>query len=330
MDPYAPLIERYLYESFPTTAAPTQAVRFEAIWRAVLGTKQRRFGPQPSPEQAVAVRKVLSESGDRVRFFAPWGASKETNGHGLDVLEVSALKQLACLGRELADYGVRAEFSFRLEDLTDRYLLPDYGREAQVGEYVANFRRLAALVLPGSDVRLESDIVRWTVFRDTADGFLGVFRDHLRGPSEATAAGLARIGWKGTIPQEQQEYYRNTYRGLGYPEHQYEMKIASYFAATLARAKTGATREPDGPYITVCFTHPVPGNPVGNPRVYYRTVPERYTHHHRSPWLAAGYLRINDEGDVSPRIWTAGEQVRLVENQIDWHGVRLECDYQIV
>lgn len=91
MDPYAPLIERYLYESFPTTAASTQAVRFEAIWRAVLGTKQRRFGPQPSPEHAVAVRKVLSESDDRpLRIdYQAWSAKYPTTAALLEAAVVN-------------------------------------------------------------------------------------------------------------------------------------------------------------------------------------------------------------------------------------------------
>lgn len=325
-DPYNKIIEQYLYTEFPTTTA-SKETQFEAVSAAVLGTKQRRYGPALSPEHQVKVREVLQRDGP-IYLFSPWGASKQEHGRGLDIAEVSAVKQLSCLREELWSYGREAQFSFRLEDLTDRYLLgDDWLRRRQIGDYVANFTRLTELVLPGSKVRLESDVVEWEGFRDTADAHVPVFLTHIKRPTADSQDSLGEIGWRGTLPQEQQDYYRAAYAALGYPASLHDGMIAKYYAATLARVKLKAVRSPDVPYIVVAFTHPVPGNPVPTPRVYYRTIPERYTNTHRSPWLAQAYLRIDRDNDVTPRFVQTGEQVRIVENKINWHGVLLHADY---
>jgi hypothetical protein len=329
-DPFQQLIERYLYESFPLTPAGS-AVRFEAISAAVLGTKQRRVGPALPPEAQVKVREVIrSAERGTLEIFSPWGASKQDYWRGLDVAEVSAVKQLACLGHDLARYGQDVRFSFRLEDHTDRYLLGDtQARRDAIGSYVTNFTKLTSLVLPGSQVLLESDATRYEQFRDTADGFFEAFLRHVQAPTDETLRGLKEIGWQGTIPEAQRRYYADAYKALGYHEGLYAEMTAKYFAATLARVKLGAVRAPKSPFVLVAFTHPVPENPVGTPRVHYRTIPERFTHAHKSPWLARGYLRVAEDGTVTPRF--ADEATRgLVPNTINWHGVRIETDYQQV
>lgn len=48
MTTYSELIETFMHLQAPLST--NQTVRFEAIVAAVFGTKQRRFGPMPSPE----------------------------------------------------------------------------------------------------------------------------------------------------------------------------------------------------------------------------------------------------------------------------------------
>lgn len=328
MNAYMQLIEQYLYTQFPNSPVSRED-RFEAISKAVFGSKQRRFGPMPSPESQVKIREIIRQAdGNAIEFFMPWGASKQQDGHHLDVMEISALKQLQCLETELRTYGQRSYYHFRLEDLTDRYLLGDTRpRIEQIEKYVRNFKILANNVLPDKvAVNFESDIVSYSDFRDLADSYFPLFFDFLR-----TRDGhhrLAAVGWKGKLPEEQVRYYTDAYRSLGIPEGDQITLLAKYFSATLARVQLKAERKPKVPFVLIAFTHPVPGNPIDTPRLHYRTIPERYTNHHRSPWLAKGFLQIAEDGTVTPRVVT-DDSVELVTNRMTWNGVELELDYQL-
>src|SRR5579872_1010541 len=90
--PYSDIINRFLLEEFPSLPS-SETVKFEAISRAVFGTKQRRSGPMPPPEVQVPIREILRTQ-NPIRFFLPWGSRKQVDGQGMDLLEVSAVKQL--------------------------------------------------------------------------------------------------------------------------------------------------------------------------------------------------------------------------------------------
>ncbi len=293
---YGDVVMKFFFEAVPTLPVAAD-VRFEAISAEVFGTKQRRFGPMPIPETQVAVRDVIRGSPTKLRFFMPWGASKQDAGAPLDVLEFMALKQLACLREGLARFGVECEFSFRLEDLTDPWLLGE-DRTRQVSDYVAAFTAVAAVVLPGCRPKLESMFTTWDEFKRLAESFSPVFYKVLVG--QAPVESLAAVGWTGTLPREQRDHYYAAYGKL-YPGHDHDWVMARYFAGTLARVKLGATCVPAGEHMLVCFSHPVPGTPPGKPRLHYRTLPERHTHTHKAPWMARGYLEVSADGRCSPR-----------------------------
>lgn len=147
-DPYTSVIQWFFYESVSSADTPAE-VRFEAISAAVVGTKQRRFGPVPKPEVLVAVRERLHD--ETIHLFLPWGSRKQADGAPLDVAEFCALKQLHCLQEELRRYGKKCAFTFRLEDLTDRFLFSD-GDPAQSDAYVREFRAGPADARPGRPV----------------------------------------------------------------------------------------------------------------------------------------------------------------------------------
>lgn len=304
---YGDAVLRFFYEAVPTLPVPPE-VKFEAISAAVFGSKQRRYGPMPVPEVQVGVRDILRDAIDKrggvLDVFAPWGASKQGDGDPLDVLEFMAMKQLACMREELARFGVRLVFHFRLEDLTDRWLFSDgpvakiEARRDQITKYVGDFKALAGWVLPDAQIRTEGDFVGWHEFRDTAERYTSMFYRVIRGAAGPET--LEPIGWKGGIPQSQRDYYLQTYQHL-YPGQDHEKILARYFAAAMARGKLGAVALPTDPFVFVTFAHPVPNDPVRKNRLYFRTLPERYTHQHFSPWLAKGYLRVTPDGQCSPR-----------------------------
>lgn len=332
MTTYNDVIMQFFYEAVPTPNVDPR-VRFEAVSKAVLGTKQRRYGPAQSPEAQVLVRDVIQDAigGSRVlNFFSPWGASKQTAGAPLDLAEFMALKQLRCLAAELRGYGVTPSFSFRLEDLTDRYLFGD-GRVGQIQEYVREFRKLASTMLnSGMNVYLESQFVAWDIFESTANVFAPIFFRYLRREETSTLA-LREIGWTGDISDKQLAYYTAA-NSLLYPGQDPLWHTARYFAATLARVKLKATCAPLVSYVTVAFTHPVPDNPISRPRVYYRTIPERYTNNHKSPWLAAGYFQIDGETNAcTPKLSGPGDnRPDLVPQVVQWERIEINAPYVVV
>lgn len=220
---YTDLIKQFLFEEVPGSMKPTKGMIFEAVSSEILGTKQRRFGPMPSPEVQVMVRNAIVNCEDvPIQFFMPWGASKQDDGAPIDILEFFALKQLLCLKEALAKHNVQSNFTFRLEDLTDRYLLDPFSdnprspRSNQISNYVNNFQSLQRTMLkqPLTHARTEStDVLSYNNFRDRAESFFPTFANYLRGALKVSA--LQRIGWQGDIPQEQRDYYYEAYRKLG-------------------------------------------------------------------------------------------------------------------
>lgn len=323
---YADVISRFFYESLPIVPV-SDDVRFEAVAAEVFGTKQRRFGPMPSPEAQVAVRNVLRASPGRLTLVMPWGASKQSDGAKLDVLEFMAIKQLACLRCSLAKFGVETDFVFRMEDLGDRWLFGD-ARVPVVAEYVQTFSQVAAMLLYGASVRTESMYTRWDDFRALAESVVPAFYAVLTGRSPV--ASLADIGWAGTLPQAQRDYYYAAYAKL-YPGQDHDRIMARYFAAALARVKLRATCAPDVPHVTVCFSHPIPGAPVNRPQVFYRTLPERCTHQHKAPWMASGHLEVGDDGTCCPKY--TGETTatdRLTEHNVKLFEATVTAPYVVV
>lgn len=313
------LILRFVYESIPLPEV-AEEIKFEAVSAEVFGTKQRRFGPLPIPEIQTEIRSVIRRSNSRVlHFFMPW-ASKQAKGMNLDVAEFVALKQLRCLQEGLRRYGYDAKFSFRMEDNTDMFIFGEE-RNKQIRTYANTFQQLTKALLPNSEVRRESWEVSPCDFHTNAHGVTPIFYKYLKG--ETSSESIAKIGWIGTIPFEQREYYLRQYR-IFYSTKDHLWELAKYFAATLTRVKMKATCVPTDDHICLAFTHPIPGNPVNKARLYYRTIPERWTHTHKSPWLAKGIFRIGDT-DVTPRFYD--NEPKLVKNVIEYGGVSIEADF---
>ena len=87
---------------------------------------------------------------------------------------------------------------------------------------------------------------------------------------------------------------------------------------------------PAGPKVEVSFSRPVPGHPLAGSRVYYRTLPERYTHHHTAPWGGRGYLAVSDDGTAVPRYvehLEPGQAERLIEKVVTVGNALVSASY---
>ena len=344
MATYTELVENFLHKMAPVTTS--DKAQFEAVVAAVFGTKQRRFGPMPDPEVQVAIRQIINTGsslvpyGDNhIHFFIPWGSRKLGNESPLDTMEFMALQQLYCLQQELVQLGVSSHFTFRLEDTTDLWLFgsgevydpANASTKRQSVEYMANFRALANKILKGPNVTAitESQLVTEAEFIAHASKVAPVFYKFLRG--ESTLDTLREIGWKGKMPQEQLEYYRNSVYGAYWPgqgrDSNWEM--SKYFSATLSRVQLGATAVPAEKHIAIAFNHPVPGSPTGGSRVYYRSIPQRFTNLHRAPWNSKGYVEIHEDNSVVPKSAGPNEVVEgLMSNSLTLDcGTVIQADY---
>ena len=309
---YGDIVERFFFEAVPTMAV-APSVRFEALSAAVIGTKQLRYGPVPPPEVQVAVRDVIRESPDGLTFFVPWGVTKQQPGAKLDVLEFMALRQLRCVQDTVRGYGVGAAFYFRLDDNSDRWLLGE-DRVPQIAEYADTLTKLVRAVLPElAFPRRESDFATYAEFHETASRMVPAFFKVITKAADPST--LAEFGWKGDLPQAQLDYYYAAYRRF-YPGQDHQHIAAKYFAGALTRHKLRATTAPPGPKVEVSFSRPVPGHPLAGSRVYYRTVPERYTHQHAAPWGARGYMAVSEDGAAAPRYVEDDVAGRLTEHVV--------------
>ncbi len=106
-------------------------------------------------------------------------------------------------------------------------------------------------------------------------------------------------------------------------------ELAKYFASTLARVKLNASAIPSEKHLTIAFNHPVPGSPMGGNRLYYRSIPQRFTNIHRAPWNSKGYVEIHEDNTVVPKSAGPSEVVAgLTENVITLEcGAEIRADY---
>jgi hypothetical protein len=318
---YEKLIQQFMYEQFPAVPVDKE-VLFESIYKAVVGTKQLRNGPMPLPEAAVAIRQVLRDN-EKIVFHIPWG-SRKLGERDMDILDFMALKQLYSVERLLAFYGRETKFVFRIEDLTDNWLFGEPSKEER-DRYWLPVTTLIGRLFHNAWNYLESDLTDPKIFSGLAAQYTAIFHDYFLGKIQVGL--IHELGWKGTIPTAQRQYYLRKFSRMGYADPLHE--LAKYFGATLARVNTKATATPSEPHISVSFIDPVPGNPISRQRVYYRSIPEKFTHLHCQPWNGRGYLVINEEGECTPRIVPYGEILNLAEEYVEFGGVKIRTDYLI-
>lgn len=343
-DPYAPSLQNMAELVFPGSAVHDPCAVFEAVSHELVGTKQHRFGPTPDPESLVAIREVVREAmehGAPIPILIPWGASKQ-GPYGVDVAEMMALKQLICLNQRVrSHYAPGVDVGIRLEDLTDSTMFRGIpGWAAKTSEYVAAFVKLHNMMVGDfSTVQPESELMDGDRFRAQTESNAQVIFAALGLPPDRRGPGVKSIipEWSGDLPDVQLDFYRRAYDKF-YPNETREQKdgrLATYFGGAISRFQlggTGARRWRGAKYITLSFTG-IPWSKAGR-RIYYRTVPERYTNQHRAPWIGKGYIRIRGR-EASPAI--AGfngddlqfTQSKLVISNSDT-AVAISADYVVM
>jgi hypothetical protein len=340
---YGSLVERFFATDYGLTPATSQAT-FEAISGLILGTKQYRYGPLPSPEVQTSIRSVIRDAMSTeypIPVLIPWGASKQDSRFTVDIAELSALHTLSCIDSHVRRlYSPGLYIVFRLEAFGDVYLFNhDQYRYSQVNDYVSRFTGLARTLLTNAKVVTEGDYTDYTTFYTTAEDIRPHLEDYLIAsdhmPDVAYPLPLALVsrGWKGHIGPDARSYYLGAYDSL-YPADSLESKyrrLARYFAAAFARRKLNAAGElaHNSAPLEIGFHHPIPGSNFPR-RISYRTIPRKYTHEHRSPWNSRGYVSIAEDGSVTPRLasWNASE-VDLSDMTVSIGGVPVESPYHL-
>lgn len=343
-DPYLQSIATMAAVEFPGSRPQDPCAVFEAVVKEVVGTKQHRYGPTPDPERLVAIREVVRDAvaQDRpIPILMPWGASKQ-GPWKVDIAEVMALKQLNSLAsRVVQHYSPGIDIRIRLEDLTDKHMFADVpGWANKTNEYVDSFRSLHQVLSTGySAVRLESELMDTEDFYRKAHMAGGILNKSFEVEESKRRAFLkAHIPtWSGDLPDNQLNFYKQAYSKF-YPdegEEQKNARLATYFGGAISRFMlkgTGADGLWEGKYITLSLTG-IPWGKAGR-RIFYRTIPERYTNQHRAPWIGKGYVRIAGN-EATPAIagWN-GDGLEYVPATLVFQGngaqVGVSADYVVV
>lgn len=330
---YGELIRHYFQGSFPEIAVKKGKDLLNILTDVLVGSKDLRYGPLPSPEALVTIRKTIQkaiEFGEPIPILVPWGGRKMDKNLSLDIAEISGLKQLLrvdeCVRKS---YAPGLLIRVRIEDINAEWL---YNDQQGIQEYSEGMTKLIGMIKGNTKIIgvLESQMMgRMDYFRK-ANEYSPLLQRVLESkrlyPTVETKDILAyqeliSRGWVGEIPQEQREYYIGRYRKL-YPnqsEEVYEKLLADYFAGSKARYDLNGRGDPKtevGSFIQINFAHPVPGAPatIFNNTLYYRTIPACLTRTHIAPWRAKGYLSVI--GDiVTPKIVFPGQDLEeLVMN----------------
>lgn len=347
-DPYSDVIRRFVLSEFPSRTTTSSTDLLELVFTEILGTKQVRYGPKPAPEAQVAIREVIRAKIEHqlpIPFLVAWGSEKP-DGSSIDIAELMALRQLASLNERISrHYPPGARFNIRLEDASAPHLFadrPEAWTEAQ--RYTRAFLNLvSALELHSIHPIPESYLVTPELFAREANRWTepieAALRDYEGGFDASAEARLASIGWQGPIPRAARDFYYGQYLKV-YPELKAPARVAAlarYLAGSLARYKLG-TRGDDsswnGRFLELSFAPPTPGMAARQARrVFYRTLPLDYTSNHIQPWRARGYLRIEEDSSVLPKLASWQDELDLTSHclVIEWRDqpVRVQADYQL-
>lgn len=307
---YETPITTYLKREFPILLKPNDHALLDLLTEAIVASGQVRFGPKPSPESLVAIRQIISywtERSKPIPFLMAWGSEK-SDGSGVDIAEMFALKTLSCLNHRVQSfYQPGVEFNIRVEDASAPHLFFDRMEQARLeaARYTNGFVNLAKVIGVSDFIHIipESTITTEENFNKKADEILPHMRNHVADPTSGpTRERLLTYGWKTPLTEETVKWYYDRYEKLytGKDKHELQDLLARYFAGALARY--ALNMRGDNPawqnqYLELSFTAPTPGIAANRAlrRIYYRTMPSSITSLHMPAWRAKGYLKINGE-----------------------------------
>jgi hypothetical protein len=346
---YQGQIESFIGREFPQLASGRIEDLVDAITEEIVGTKQVRLGPRPSPEALVKIRAAVRNASYHQRplpILIAAASIKLPLGRRIDVAELSALKQLSCLqARVQRHYAPGISIRIRMEDLTELVISRNVGNiKSIIREYGDSFQALVEVLGYDKFIKLvpESSQADEVEYLRRAANLAYVFEKHLRDTEGQTqperSAELAEAGWYGTLSYEQREYFKGRYRRLypTMPESEFIPEMARYFAATLARTQMGLTGADAsaGPRVDISLVPPQPDTPPHAARVYYRTAPLSNTSQHLAHWDAKGYLKINEQNQTRIALTHWWDTQEMYEGQLEITNdagkkVILQADYKL-
>jgi hypothetical protein len=302
---------------------------FESIITELIGTKQHRNGPTPNPEILVSIRNIVRnyiEKDEPIKILVPWGGSKQGK-HEVDIAELFAIKQLLCLDERIKKhYRQGVDIIIRLEDLTDHILFRNQDEWVKkTNKYCDTLFYLMAI--NGIYSIKESSLMIAKEFLEAQQNYSERFEKILHG--NETISDLNNIGWSGQLSFYQVKHYLDKYNKL-YPELNYDEQVkllADYFACALARKNLNGTGM-EGDYLTLSFESPIPGVSKEK-KLFYRTIPERYTRKTCAPWMVKGYLKIH--GNIAtPTLASWDTMENYYKKIIIINDLEIQSDYLIM
>jgi len=354
-DPNIEVIKDFFRTEFPPIAAGNTESMVTLIAGKIIGSRSYRLAGAPTLESQVEIRGVIRdaiESGKRIPMLVVCGPKKTDNSESIDIAELSALRVLACVQRQVQEYyPTGLDIILRIEDSTGYFLegeSPEITNSIEV--YTEELRALIRIL--GYDnfitaVR-ETSIIEYGIFKAEGERLYPYFYNYLM-ESEVEHLDkwekldsykvLQKVGWVGIIPPEMREYYHRRY-SLIYPEMSAMERLdlmAKYFGITLARGVLdgiGSRPEWNHRFIQINFAPPVTGEPKNRTttRIYYRTVPLSHTKKHLPFWRAKGYLKLNGNARISLATWN--EKLDLIPFEVQLSRgedtVTIKADYMIV
>lgn len=312
-EPFSEMICNFLQENFPVSLKPQKGEMLEILTNVLIGSKDVRYGPIPKPEALVIIRKTVRaaiEQNAPIPVLVPWGGRKMSPSITLDVAEIAGIRQIIALDEGIKRiYAPGLHIHIAIEDMGAEWLYKD---DSGIEEYSDGLVKLVNLLKGSSDIEpiRESHLMLKSDYFDMSHELSELLGDAITAKLAMHSLDVNTIpsflelkskGWKGDLDMIQINYYMDRYKAL-YPEESCEshiVKLADYFAGSLARYKLNGRGEPDssvGGFIKLSFASPIPGSPVSmfNNTIYYRTVPERYGRTHIAPWRAKGFLEMGD------------------------------------
>lgn len=314
----------------------------DQITRILIGTSNTRFGPIPTPENLVSIRDVIratTANNRPIRVVVPWGSIKADRDYSIDLAELMALYQLKtradCVSRV---YEPGLDINIAIEDSSGFHLFEtEIERESREGnpitynssiEYTNAMVNLTKIIIPGARPITESDagVTTDQFFRESRRIESALHSWLTSGSIDAFRA-MSALGWKGSIPQEQRDFYMRLYEKL-YPEegrHEHYARLARYLAQSWARHSLGVrstTRWDPSTYLLLSFPPPVPGMPreLERRRLYLRTMNAKHTRTHMPPWRGRGVLCVTDAHGgtiVTPKMVHFNDRLTLIENVVE-------------
>ena len=150
-DPNLELITNFFRREFPDLAGGNTESLVTLIADKMIGSRNYRLAGRPNPESEVAIREVIRialETGKPIPVLVVCGPKKPVMGESIDIAELSALRIIACVQRQVQElHPAGLDVRLRMEDTTG-YFLEGLDRELTdtMDKYITDFSALIRIL----------------------------------------------------------------------------------------------------------------------------------------------------------------------------------------